>query len=117
MIQARAERIAASPLLVGFPIAVILPILLTLLPIFAKLCDGDKEPEKLREKAARQLAKGKTKPGPKQRREMRKQGYSIAQNQDNLWTAIVIDTANAKPGEHEKIAGRIKWAAIGVELA
>lgn len=85
-----AKRVSTNSMLVGFDPMLILSILSVLLPIIAKWCGGDKNPAKLREKAAKALAKHDM-PTARHRRIMAKNGMDNKLDQDHLWLAILAD--------------------------
>lgn len=104
-----AKRVASSPMMVAeFDPVTIITILSALLPIFAKMCGGDKSPELLQRKAANMLRKGKTQPNAKQIKAMNKAGVPV-KKQNALWLSVLCDAATSHPADFETAAKGVPW--------
>jgi hypothetical protein len=94
---------------VGFSPMIILTIIGIIAPLIMKWCEMRNQPEKARKKAAKLLEKGKTVPGPKVRRRLKKEGMPKEEDQNKFYHGLVVHTAATKEKTLIAAAKGIKW--------
>lgn len=93
-----AEEIASNPLLAGFDWKTIVDALIKYLPTMLGLCAMFASPKQVQRRSVQLLHEGKG-PNKRQRNKMEQAGITDPDQQNKVWTAILIKGANVSETE------------------